>query len=420
MKKILLILLFPVIAFSQNPDTLTLDFCQQKALENYPLIKQKDLLNKTSELKLFNIAKAYLPQLSLNGQATYQSEVTELPIHIPGMEIPSLYKDMYKATFDVSQVIYDGGLTSAQKKLEALSLQSELQNVETELYKIKDKINTIYFSIVALQENKKLLLILKEDIKNKLARVESGVKNGMLIESNADVLKAELIKIDEQIIELESGIGSGFKMLGDYMSQDISGAAALKLPEAVVSATGYENFRPEIKGFELQQQKLAASKSLLNCKLTPKVAGFGQLGYGRPGLNMLSNDFDSFYMIGAKVTWTLWDWNQGKNEKQLLDLQNQVINTQRETFNQGIKILLEKNIADIQKYQYLLVKDKEIIALREKIVKSASAQLENGTITATDYLTELNAASQAKINMELHKIQLAKAGVDYLTTKGKY
>jgi len=420
MKKILFFLLFPIVTFSQNTDTLTLDFCQQKALENYPLIKQKDLINKTNELKLFNITKTYLPQLSLNGQATYQSDVTEIPIHIPGMEIPSLYKDMYKATFDVTQVIYDGELTARQKKLEAVSLQSDLQSLETELYKIKDKVNTIYFSIVALQENKKLLLLLKEDIKNKLTKVESGVKNGILLESNADVLKAEIIKIEEQIIELESGIESGLKMLGDYMNQVIPDGVAFKLPETIINATDYENARPEIKAFELQQQKFNASKSLLNCKLMPKVAGFGQLGYGRPGLNMLSNSFDSFYMVGAKVTWALWDWNQNKNEKQLLDLQSQVLNTQKESFIQGIKILLEKNIADIQKYQDLLAKDKEIIALREKIIKSAVSQLENGTITATDYLTELNAASQAKVNMESHKIQLEKARIDYLTTKGKY
>lgn len=408
------------LGYALKDDTLTLDNCQQKALENYPLIKQKDLINKTSELKLFNITKTYLPQLSLNGQATYQSAVTELPITIPGMDIPSLYKDQYKATLDITEVIYDGGLTSKQKKLEQVSLQSELQSLETELYKVKDKVNTIYFGIIALQENKKLLLVLKDDIKNKLKKVESGVKNGVLLQSNADVLSAEILKLEQQIIELESGIESGFSMLGDYINTTIPETSILKLPETIVSATDYENARPEIKSFELLQQKLEVSKSLLDVKLIPKVAGFGELGYGRPGLNMLSNSFDAFYLVGAKVTWTLWDWNQSKNEKQLIDLQSQVLTTQKELFNQGIKILLEKNISDIQKYQDLLVKDKEIIALREKITLSAESQLENGTITATEYLTELNAESTAKLNMETHKIQLVKAQVDYLTTKGKY
>jgi outer membrane protein TolC len=430
MKKYILLLLVLILtsacfgyaqqAKQNQQDTLTLDFCQQKALDNYPMIKQKDLLKTASEISTSDYGKTFLPQLSLNGQATYQSETTELPIHIPGVEIPSLYKDSYKATFDVTQIIYDGGLVSAQKKLEAASLQAELQGVESELYKLKDKVNTIYFAIVTLQENKKLLKILKDDIKNKLAKIESGVKNGAVLESNADVLKAEIIKIDQQISEIDYSVASGFKMLGDYLNIIISDSAKLKLPEVTVASTNYDNQRSELKAFEFQQQKIDISKNLLSCKLMPKVAAFGQLGYGRPGLNMLSNSFDAFYMLGAKVSWTLWDWNQTRNDKKILDIQKQLLETQKETFSQGIKILLEKYIADISKYEDLINSDNEIIALREKVVKTASSQLENGTITATEYVTELNNLSQAKVNLQSHKIQLEKTKIDYLTIKGSF
>jgi len=417
---LLFLILFWKVSFSQTSDTLTLDICQKKALENYPLIKQKDLINKTSELKLFNIAKAYLPQLNLNGQATYQSAVTTLPISIPHVTIPTLDKDQYKATLDVTETFYDGSLSAKQKKLEQVSLQSNLQELETELYQLKDKVNTIYFGIIAIQESKKLLLLQKEDLKNNLTKVESGVKNGAVIHSNADVLNAEIIKIDEQLIELESGITSGFRMLGDYLNVTISETSVLKLPEAVITGTDYNILRPELKSFDLLQQTLGASKSLLNCRLIPKVSGFGELGYGRPGLDMLSNSFNSFYMVGAKVTWTLWDWNATKNEKQLLDLQSQTVNTQKELFNQNIKILLEKNISDIQMYQNLQEKDKELIALRKNITLSSESQMVNGAITATEYLTVKNEELQAKINLEIHKIDLVKAQIDYLTTKGKY
>jgi outer membrane protein TolC len=209
-------------------------------------------------------------------------------------------------------------------------------------------------------------------------------------------------------------------MLGDYLNITISDSVKLKLPDIVVALTSYDNIRPEIKAFELQEQKLDFSKSLLSCKLMPKFAAFGQLGYGRPGLNMLSNSFDAFYLVGAKVSWPLWDWNETKNEKNLLDLQKQIFESQKETFNQGIKILLEKYITDIAKYENLISSDNDIISLREKVVKTAESQLENGTITATEYLTELNNLSQAKVNLQSHKIELVKAQIDYLTTKGKF
>lgn len=406
--------------FSQKGDTLTLDFCQQKALENYPVLKQKELLNTASEITVSDFAKTYLPQLSLNGQTTYQSETTEIPINIPGMEIPSLYNDMYKVTFDVTQMIYDGGLVSAQKKLEIASLQAELQSVESELYKLKEKINTIYFAIIILQEEKNLLKLLKRDVQNKLAKIESGIKNGTLLESNALVLKAEIIKINQQITEIDYSITSGYKMLGDYLNITVSDSAKLKLPDIAAVFTDYDNVRPEVKAFELQEQKLDISKDLLDCKLVPKVAAFGQLGYGRPGLNMLSNSFDAFYIVGAKVSWTLWDWSETKNEKKLLDLQKQLLETKKETFNQGIKILMEKSITDIAKYEDLIESDNEIIDIREKIVKTTESQLENGTITATEYLTELNNLSQSKVNLQSHKMELIEAKIDYLTLKGKF
>ena len=417
---LLFLILFCRFTFSQIPDTLTLDICQKKALENYSLIKQKDLISKTSELKLINIAKVYLPQLNLNGQATYQSEVTELPVVIPHVTIPTLDKDQYKAELDVNENIYDGGQSAKQKKLEQVSLQSNLQDLETELYQLKDKVNTVFFGIIALQESKKLLLVQKEDVKNNLAKVESGVKNGALLQSDADVLKAEIIKLDEQVIELESGITCGFNMLGDYLNAKISETAILKLPEAVIAKTDYDIARPELKSFDLQQQTLDVSKSVLDCRLIPRLSGFGELGYGRPGLNMLTNNFSSYYYVGAKVTWTLWDWHETKNEKQLLDIQSQTLNTQKDQFNQEIKLLLEKNISDIQKCQDLMEKDKEIIELRKSITLSSESQMVNGAITATEYLTEKNEELQAKLNLETHKIELVKAQIDYFTTKGKY
>ena len=417
---LLFLILFYKISFSQNADTLTLDFCQKKALENYPVLKQKDLLTTANDIAISNFTKAYLPQLSLNGQATYQSATTELPIHIPGLQIPSLDKDAYKATLDVTQLIYDGGMSANQKKLETASTQADLQNVETELYKLKDKVNSIYFAVITLQENKKLLKLSKQDIQNKLLKIESGIKNGAMLESGAFVMRAEIIKINQQISEIEYSISAAFKMLGDYLSITISDSAKLKLPDVVVASTNYENIRPEIKAFELQEQKLDISKSLLGCKLMPRFAAFGELGYGRPGLNMLSNSFDAFYMVGAKVSWTLWDWNETSNQKKILDLQKQVLESEKETFNQGIKIILENNIADISKYESLINSDNDIISLREKVVKISESQLENGTITATEYLTDLNNLLQSKVNLQSHKIQLIKTKVEYLTLKGSY
>jgi outer membrane protein TolC len=416
MKKFILLLFIPVVVSGQG--SLTLDSCYKKAFVNDPTLQQKYMLNTISDLRTKNLNTAYYPQLSINGQATYQSDVTTLPIHIPGMDISTLDKDGYKATIDLTQTIYDGGYTKKQKGLESVSLQIEQQNLESDMYKVKEKINTLYFSILLFQENKDLLLVMKEDINSRLKKIKSGIKNGIGLESNANSLEAEMLKIDQQVVELDANITASFKMLGDYLNSPIPESTKLLLPTVNAGSGGYDNNRMEMKVFDLQIQKLKISESLLGVKTMPKLSAFGQMGYGKPGLNMLSNEFDSFYMFGARLSWSFWNWNQNKREKQILELQSNVINTQKELFDRSLKILMEKNISDMNKYDELISQDQQIIALREKIVQTATSQLENGTITATEYLTELNAKAQAELNLKTHTLQQLKARVDYLTTKG--
>jgi outer membrane protein TolC len=171
---------------------------------------------------------------------------------------------------------------------------------------------------------------------------------------------------------------------------------------------------------DLQARKLDANKALLSVRIMPKVSIFGQLGYGRPGLNMLSNDFDTFSMFGARLSWTPWNWNQVRRDRQWFDFQKNIIQTQKETFEQQIRILLRKDQAEIRKYEALIQKDDEIIALRSKITRTVAAQFENGIVTATDYLTELNAETQARINKQFNLIRLVSAQANYLYDSGQY
>jgi len=417
MKRIILVFLTIFIShvYAQVPD---INFCYQKAIENYPMYKQKDILNNINELKVKSINTNYLPQVNINGQATYQSDVTTIPIKIPGINIPELSKDMYKATLDVNQLIYDGGTVKYQRTIDELGVQSDKQNVETELYKLKERINQLYFGVLVYQKNIELLEISKQTIKSKLKEIESGIRNGTINEVNADKLNAEIINLDQNIIELNKTKQATIKMLGELISVKIADNTMLSIPVSL-AVNESENVRPELKVFDITKERLLASKSLLSSKLYPKLYGFGEVGYGRPGLNMLNNDFQSFYIIGAKLSWNLWNWNQTKTDKKIIDLQADIISLNKDTYSKNITINKQKDLAEIEKFDELLIKDQELITLRTKIAKTTSSQFDNGTITSSDYLNEVNAETQAKINYEMHKIQLIKAKYDYLVNLGK-
>ena len=424
MKRIILTYLLAfAAAFSIDAqDSITLDMCYQKATENYPVFRQKELLSASNDLEIKNLNKNYLPKMVINGQAHYQSDVTKTPfqdVTFPGLPvIPTVEKDWYKITLDVNEVIYDGSATARQKKLEVIDLAIEQQNVDVELYKLKESINRVFFNILLLRENKKILRLHKANLDAKLKTVESCVKNGTILESNADILKAEIIKIKQSISEIEIGLNASFKIMNEYTGLNLNKKTDFVVPDVFIDLNKYNNNRLEYSLLSLQQNKIEASKKLLGSKNLPQFSAFGQAGYGRPGYDMLKNEFDDFYMIGLRLHWNFYDWNHSKKEKEILDLRNEIINTKKETFDKNLRISLENKIAELKKIEEIIISDEEIIVLRTKISKSVSSQLDNGVITSTEYLTEINAEAKAKLDMEIHKIQLIKAKLDYQAALG--
>jgi len=418
MKKICIIIML-LLSYSAYNQTVDIYYCYKKAEENYPLLTQKILLQQSSEIKNKSLNTNYLPQLNLNAQASYQSDVTQIPIKIPGINILEPSKDNYKATLDLTQLIWDGGSNSYQKEFEELIYMNEIQNIEVELIKLKERINQLYFNILIFRKSKELLESNKYDIQLKLKKIESSVKYGYLNESNLDNLKAEIAKIDQKIIEIDAAEKSNILMLSELCCFDLSNFKIFELTEISTNGFTYENNRPELLNFDINKSKLVAQQKILSSKLYPKIFAFGQLGYGKPGLNMLSDDFQSFYIIGAKLSWNIWNWNQTNKEKKIIDLQDKLIGNYKEVFLLNSKISWVRDKTEIEKIKALLAKDKEIIELKSKIAKTSSSQFDNGYITSNDYLNDVNAEIQAKINFEIHKIQLEKAKFDYLLNIGK-
>jgi len=416
---ILPVVLLPAKGQNQNNTVITLQYCQTEAFNNYPLLKNKSLLQNTSDLKVRNVNTNRLPQINLNGQATYQSDAIDITLPLPGGQTRSISqsKDQYKATLDVNQLLFDGGTTRYQRQLEIAALNSDLQQVDVDLFKIKEQVNNVYFLLLSLQANRRLLNSTLNQILEREKFVASSVKNGVLMSSDLDALVAERLQIEQQISEIDTNQKSALGVLSLFINKSLSDSAKFELPTIELNITEPVK-RPEYTLFDLQAKRLDASKQLTGSMLMPKVYAFAQAGYGRPGLNMLSNDFSSFYIIGAQLKWNLWDWHKNKRDRAAVDIQKQMITTQRETFDKNLNIDLQNRLAAVQKLEEALKRDDQIVELRGRVTKASASRLENGVITSTDYLTDLNAETMAKINLEVHKIQLVQAKANYLVAKG--
>lgn len=402
MKKLkYLFLLF--LGFTNAQEMLSLEQCYQLSRENYPLIKKQELIKKSEQYTIENALKGWLPQINIVGQATYQNEVTELPIKLPNISVDPLSKDQYKVYADVSQNIFDGGNIKNQKIIAKAQSEIQSQQIEVELDKLKERINQIYFGILLTDKQLSQLQLTKLDINEGIKKAEAQLKNGVIFRSNLDVLKAELVKNEQREIELKSVKQTYLQMLSFFVKRNLDENTNLQTPEKLLITE--TNNRSELKLFDAQKTLIAAQKKLVNTKNTPKLGAFFQGGYGKPGFNMLKNEFDTFYMAGVRLNIPISGFYTKKNELQLLNNQSQDVEIQRENFlfNQNFTEIQQKN--DLDKIQNLIDKDDELITLRKSIKNASLAQLENGVITTNDYLREVNAEEQAVLNRISHEIQ---------------
>jgi outer membrane protein TolC len=417
----MVLLQFLFLAGQAQSDTINLKMCYDSAMANYPLSRQVRLIKQSYDLKLKNLASQWLPQLSVNGQVNYNSDVTSISmdIPIPGVEFPKSPHDQYKISLDASQTIWDGGYSRKAGKLEDVSRQAEISQVQVDLYGLRDRINKVFFLALVLAGNENLTSLAISTLDQKIATAESAVKNGILAPVNLQILQAEKLKAEQRKFEIQSDRKSALDILTYLSGLQLAPGVVLETPEAFSVQSFTDISRPEIELFDLQMQRLDMARELTGVKTKPRVFAFGQAGYGKPGLNMLSTEWDTYWVIGAGLKWTLWDWHITQREKQVLSLQKEMLGNQKESFNVNIAVQSATEFSAINKYSEAIQRDMQLLGLRNEILNTMSSQLDNGIITSSDYVQELNAKLQAEISLQTNQLLLMQAQQNLQTIYGK-
>lgn len=410
---ILLLICLPIGAFGQS---ITLDECQTKAKANYPLVKQYNLIEQTAQYNISNANKGYLPQLTLSAKATYQSDVTQIPavlsqtlstIAKKDISFQSLSKNQYQAVVEANQILWDGGVISAQKKTTNASTEVEKKKLDVDLYALNDRINQLYFGILLLNEQIKQNNILQSELETNMNRIAAYKQNGVANQADLDALKVEQLNANQHETELKSTRKSYFIMLSAFTKLKIDENTEFSKPEVNLSLLNdTTNRRPEISLFEAQNKIYESQKLLLNAGNLPKLNAFVQGGIGDPGLNMFKPGLSPFYIGGLRLSWNFSGLYSQKNNIRKLDINKKTTDIQKETFLFNNDLANKQQRTEIEKLQSTLSSDNEIIRLRENIKKSASVKVDNGTLTVTDLIREINAEDQAKQLKSLHEIQL--------------
>ena len=403
--------------------TVTLWQCYDSAAVVTPLSGEVALYSEVSALRDKNLSSAWLPALDINGSFVYNSDILDIAqiygqLPVPPEVIPSIPNEQYRATFDVNQVIWDGGVTRSARAVEQVVHELNLKQNEADVYRLREQVNNYYFSVLLVSSQIEVTGVLISDLDGRISEASSGVTNGVVTPVTLDVLKAEKIKAGQQLTELtrrrQSLVSALEQITGMTGLQD----ALFQLPDITIAGDEIID-NPDMQLFEVRSRQLEVSKDLLKSQRMPKAFGFAQAAYGNPpGSNFFSETADFYYSVGAGFKWNIFDWNKNSNERKSLSVQQQLIDVRRSAAEESLQRLLTIKMAEITALREAADQDAELINIRKKIAGVAASQLENGTITASQYLTELNNEKQAVISAAIRQIGISRAEVDYIYITG--
>ncbi|MCB9250916.1 MAG: TolC family protein [Flavobacteriales bacterium] len=403
---------------AQELKTINIDTCFERARQNYPRIRQFSLLERSMEYSIKNANKALLPVTGIYGQATYQSEVTSLPVNSPLFDVPTISKDQYRLYGEIVQPLTNSFVINEYKRSIKVNTEMEKQKLEIELYQIKERILNLYFGILLTDDQIKQIDLVKTDLISGLNTLTSAFENGVALRSQIDLIKTELLKLDQKNTILIANRKGYTEMLSLFTGLNVSEQTEFQTPKTLIMEK--EIKRPELDLFKTQIKLLEIQNRLVEVKNLPNLSLFIQGGYGRPALNMLNNDFKSYFIGGLRFSWNLSGFYTSGNEKKMIRINQQSLDLMNETFLFNTALKTRQQNEELSKYMKLMETDDEIISLSENVKKVAESQLKNGTITANDFLNHTLALDQARQSKLTHRIQFLMTQYQTQNIQGNY
>ena len=405
MRKSIVVILLMFLTFSAKAQ-ITLEQLQEQARANYPAIRKYGLVEQSRDFTLSNVAKGNLPQVLFQGNASYQSSVTRLPIDVGkfGIDYEGLPRDQYNTSVTISQVIYDGGKIAAEKKIARAQADVQNEQINVMMYGIRESVNRLFFSILLIDEQLLHNILLQDDLRLVQKNVEAMITGGVANQSDADLVSVELIRARQQEEMLHTFRRTYLSMLSTFIGTPIDASVKLRKPTEALFPT--VNNRPELSFYNAQQRLLDLRQSSLDVSLRPRVDVFLQGGVGNPGLNMFKNGWDAYYKVGATVSWNIGALYRRKNDTQLIDMERQQVNVNRETFLFNIRIQEQQLKGQIENIRSQIAHDDEIIRLRENIRRASEKRVESGIETVNEMLRDINAVSEARQQRAIHEVEL--------------
>ncbi|MBA3346211.1 MAG: TolC family protein [Gemmatimonadales bacterium] len=410
----------------QAQDTLHVARLQDAALSSDPRTAQLGLLRSATNLRLAVIGSGWLPQVGLNAWASHQSDVTNVGIDLPGIAFPNPAQDRWQATLDVQQTLYDGGDVARRRDLERARHAESAAAVKVHLYALRSEVNAAFFAAFLLQQRSAEFDALVTDLDARLAAVRARVDAGTALGREAAEVEAEQVRAALQRDEARASRRASLAILSDLAGQPIDTTAVLVLPTDEperMQRPGPSNLpalrlRPEFERFRQARLRLGQEAVLATTENSPRLSAFGQAGIGLPGLDQFRTTSDAFWQAGVRLEWRPWTWRSAGRTAAALRLQQQVLETEEQALARSLTRAVAADLEEIARLQAALGEDERVVELRAEVERQARVQHDEGAITTADYVETRTDVLEARLTLQRHRVELARARAAYRTTLG--
>jgi len=420
MKRIALIIAVVLVSVTSNAQqTLVLDTCLEHAYQKLEFDKISQSYTESAELAEKNVKQNWYPRLDLDGSFTYQNENINIPISIPNFEAPVAPLSINRLVVNISQTIYDGSVTSSLKKVEASKYNTYQKQLEIDKIQVRAKVTQLFVSTNLIEGNIEILNDKKVVVEQRLKVLKEAAKAGATPIINVKMLEAEIMQLDQNILDAQYNSKAMRVSLAEITGLDITDNTELQMPNPTVAYTDDVSQRAELQMFDAQMLSIDAQTDFTGSNRLPKISAFASLGAGSPGYDIFNEDIAPMAMVGIKLKWNIWDWNKTSNQKQVLSINKEVLQSKKNQATTQFVSELKNQQIEIEKLDRLLAQDEDMVKIRKEITAIKAVELENGTITSTEYLNELNKENEARLNLEVHQLKLVLAKLTYLIIQGK-
>jgi len=411
---------------SQVSDVRSFDLAtlQQAAIDTDPRSRELQLFTRQTDLRLRNISALRLPTVTIDGQAQYQSDVAHLNTVLPG--VGALFappKDTYDAGIRIDQRLFDATV-GAQGALERAQLGENQARVRTTLFTLRQQVNDAFFAAAALQARAGALTATIDDLDARLRETNARVQQGTALTADAAAIEATLLQRQQDLDDLQASRRGALDRLGTLTAQTLADTDVLTLPDLSVRVANARQSqatlraRPEYDQFESTRERLGRQQLLTSAQERPRLSAYGRAGYGKPGLNFAQSEFESYGLAGLRLQWNAWTWGSGGREREALAIQRRVVAADEAAFARSLTTSIEGDETAIDRLQRSLASDERIVTLREQVERSMQLRLQEGVVTASEYLDRSAELLQARFARAGHEVELAQAGARLLTTLG--